>query len=109
MNVYLFLLVVHIFGLISRNLHLYLHLHYMTIHIFFFIHPILDELDINTSKLDDKPLDVIYLKNLSSKVSCALTYNNISMNLKKWGGRGKKIDSNSLCWTFKIRQVQKEN
>ena len=73
-------------------------------------YPILDKLNINTSKLDDKPLDVIYLKNLSSKVSCALTYNNISMNSKKvrWSWK-KTIDSNSLCWTFKIRQFQTES
>ena len=41
--------------------------------------------------LDDKPLDVIYLKNLLSEVSCVLTDNNISMNLEKWVGRGKKL------------------
>ena len=54
------------------------------------LYPILDELKINTSDLDDKPLDVIYLKNLLSEVSCVLTDNNISMNLEKWGGCGKK-------------------
>ena len=54
------------------------------------LYPILDKLNINTSKLDDKPLDVISLKNLLSEVSCVLTDNNISMNLEKWGGRGKK-------------------
>ena len=53
------------------------------------LYPILDELKINTSDLDDKPLDVIYLKNLLSEVSCVLTDNNISMNLEKWGGHGK--------------------
>ena len=50
---------------------------------------ILDKININTSKLDDKPLNVIYLKNLLSEVSCVLTDNNISMNFEKWGGRGK--------------------
>ena len=67
------------------------------------LYPILDKLNINTSKLDDKFLDVIYLKNFLSEVSCVLTDNNISMNLEKWVGRRKKrIDSNSFCWTFKI-------
>ena len=54
------------------------------------LYPILDELKINTSDLDDKPLDVIYLKNLLSEVSCVLTDNNITLNLEKWGGRGNK-------------------
>ena len=54
------------------------------------LYPILDKLHINTSKLDDKHLDVICVKNLLSEVSCVLTDNNISMNLEKWGGRGKK-------------------
>ena len=34
------------------------------------IYPILDKLNINTSNLDDKPLDVVFLKNLLSEVSC---------------------------------------
>ena len=54
------------------------------------LYPILDKLNIDTSKLDDKPLDVIYLNNLLSEVSYVLTDNNISMNLEKWGGHGKK-------------------
>ena len=54
------------------------------------MYPILDNLKINTSKLDDKPLDIIFLKNLLSEVSCVLINNNINMNLEKWGGRGKK-------------------
>ena len=54
------------------------------------MYPILDTLNINTSKLDDKPLDVIFIKNLLSEVSCVLTVNKISMNLEKWSGRGKK-------------------
>ena len=54
------------------------------------IYPILDKLNINTSNLDDKPLDIIFLKNLLSEISCVLIDNNISMNLEKWGGRGKK-------------------
>ena len=33
-------------------------------------------------------MGIIYLK--LSEVSCVLTDNNISMNLEKWGGRGKK-------------------
>ena len=67
------------------------------------MYPILDELNINNSILDDKSLEVICLKNLLSKVSFILTYNNISMNLEKWGGRGKKrINSYSFCWIFKI-------
>ena len=45
------------------------------------LYPILDEININPSKLDDKPLNVIYLKNLLSEVSCILIDNNISMNL----------------------------
>ena len=35
-------------------------------------------------------MDVIYLKDLLSEVSCVLTDNNISLNLEKWGGRGNK-------------------
>ena len=34
-------------------------------------------------------MDVIYLKNLLSEVSCILIDNTISMNLEKWGGSGK--------------------
>ena len=45
--------------------------------------PILDQLEIITFKLDNKPLNVIFLKNLLSEVSCVLTDNNISMNLEK--------------------------
>ena len=51
------------------------------------LYPILDKHNIDTYKLDDKPLDVIYLNNLLSEVSCVLTDNNISMKLEKWGGR----------------------
>ena len=40
------------------------------------MYPILDKLNINTSKLDDKHLDIIFLKNWLSQVSCVLTYNN---------------------------------
>ena len=54
------------------------------------LYPILDQLNINTSNLDDKYLDVIYLKNLLPEVSCVVTDNDISTNLEKWGGRGKK-------------------
>ena len=54
------------------------------------IYPILDKFNSNTSKLDDTPLDVRFLKNLLSEVSCILIDNNINMNLEKWGGRGKK-------------------
>ena len=35
-------------------------------------------------------MDVIFLKNLLSEVSCILTYNNINMKLEKWGGRGRR-------------------
>ena len=54
------------------------------------MYPILDKLDINTSNLEDKNLNVIFLKNLLSEVSCVLTYNNININLEKRSGRGKK-------------------
>ena len=54
------------------------------------MYPILDKFNINTYKLDDKPFDVIFFKNLLSEVSCVLIENNIIMNLKKWGGCGKK-------------------
>ena len=33
-------------------------------------YPILDKLNINTSNLDDKPLNVAFLKNILSEVSC---------------------------------------
>ena len=54
------------------------------------LYPILDKLKINTSDLENKHLDVIYLKKLLSEVSCVLTYNNITLHLEKWGGRGNK-------------------
>ena len=54
------------------------------------LYPIIEKLNINTSTLDDKPLDEIYLKTFLSEVSYVLTENNISMNLEKWGDRGKK-------------------
>ena len=54
------------------------------------MYPILDKLNVNTSKLNDKLLDVICLKNLLSEDSCVLIDNNINMNLEKWDGRGKK-------------------
>ena len=54
------------------------------------MYPILDKLNINSSNLDDKPLDVIFLKNLLFEVSCVLPDNNINMNLEKWDGRGRK-------------------
>ena len=54
------------------------------------LYPIVDKLNINTSKLDDKPLDVIYSKNSLSEVSCVLTDDNISMYFEKGGGRKKK-------------------
>ena len=54
------------------------------------IYPILDKVNINTSNLDYKPLDVIFLMNSLSEVTCILTYNNFSINLEKWRGRGKK-------------------
>ena len=53
------------------------------------MYPILDKLNINTSNLDDKPLDLIFLKNLLSEVSCVLIYNNININLEEWGGKEK--------------------
>ena len=33
---------------------------------------------------------MLSFEKLLSEVSCFLTYNNINMNLEKWGGRGKK-------------------
>ena len=39
-------------------------------HIFQSWYPILDKININTFELDDEPLNVIYLKNLLSEVSC---------------------------------------
>ena len=54
------------------------------------LYPILDSLDVNTSNLEDKHLDNIFLNNLLSEVRCVLIDNNMNMNLEKWGGRGKK-------------------
>ena len=51
------------------------------------LYPVLDKLNIKNYELDDNPIDVIYLKNLLSEVSCVLTDNNICMSLEKWGGR----------------------
>ena len=51
------------------------------------LYSMLDKLKINTANLDVKHLDVIYLKNLLSEVSCVLIDNNITLNLEKWGGR----------------------
>ena len=45
-----------------------------------YMYPILDKL--NTSKLDDKHLDVIFKKKLLSEVSYVLIDNNISINLE---------------------------
>ena len=53
------------------------------------LYPILNSLNINTSDLENKQLNVFYLNNLLSEISCFSTDNNISMNLEKWGGRGK--------------------
>ena len=47
------------------------------------LYPILNSLNINTFDLENKQLDVIYLKNLLSEVSCVLTDNNININLEK--------------------------
>ena len=52
------------------------------------MYPILDMLNINTSNLDHKPFDLIFLKNLLSEVSCLLIDNNI--NIREWGSREKK-------------------
>ena len=52
-------------------------------------YPTLDY-NINTSTLKDNPLDIVYLKNLLSEVSCVVKDNNINTYLEKWGGRGKK-------------------
>ena len=54
------------------------------------MYSILDKINNNTYNLDDKPLDVIFLKHLLFEVSCVLIDNNINMNLEKWGGCGKK-------------------
>ena len=54
------------------------------------VYLILNSQNINTSKLDDKPLDTIFLKNLLSEDSDVLTDNNINMNLEKWDGHGRK-------------------
>ena len=53
-------------------------------------YPILNSHNINTSTWKEYPLDVIYLKNILSKVSCVLKDDDINMHLEKWGGRGKK-------------------
>ena len=53
-------------------------------------YPILDSHNINTSILKDNPLNVIYLKNSLSEVSCVSKDNNINMYLDKWGGRRKE-------------------
>ena len=53
-------------------------------------YPILDSHNINTFTLNDNPLDLIYLNNLLSEVSCILKDNDSNMYLEKWGGRGKK-------------------
>ena len=55
-----------------------------------YVYPILDKLNVNTSKLGDKPFDVIFLRMFISKISYVLIVNNINMNLEKWGGRRKK-------------------
>ena len=47
------------------------------------MYPILDELNINIFKLDDKHFDVVFLKNMLSEVDCVLIDNNINMNLLK--------------------------
>ena len=44
------------------------------------MYPILDKFNTKTSKLDDKPLDAIFLKNLLSEVSCVLIDNNMNIN-----------------------------
>ena len=54
------------------------------------LYPILESININTSDLDNKSVDVIYLQNLASEVCCVLKDNNINMNLEKWVGRGNK-------------------
>ena len=54
-------------------------------------YPILDSYNINTSTLKDKRLDIMYLKNLLSVVSCVIKDNDINMHLEKCGGRGNKI------------------
>ena len=54
------------------------------------LYPILNSFNNKTSDLENKQLDVIYLKDLLSEASCVLTDNIISMNLEKWDGRGIK-------------------
>ena len=54
------------------------------------LYPILNSLNVDTSDLENKYLDVIYLKNSLSEVSCVSIDNNVSLNLEKWGGRGNK-------------------
>ena len=44
------------------------------------LYPILKSLNIITSDLENKHLDVIYLKNVLPEVNCVLTDNNINMN-----------------------------
>ena len=53
--------------------------------------PVLQSNNINTSTLKDKRLDIMYLKNLLSEVSCVIKDNDINMHLEKCGGRGNKI------------------
>ena len=57
---------------------------------------ILDSHNINSFTLKEDPLDIVYLKNLLSEVSCVFKDNIINIHLEKWGGRGKAIDSNSF-------------
>ena len=45
------------------------------------LYSILNSLNVNTSDVENKQIDVIYLENLLSEVCCILTDNNISMNL----------------------------
>ena len=47
------------------------------------LYSVLDKLNINTSDLDNKEFDVIYLENILSEVCSVLTDNNIDMNLEK--------------------------
>ena len=59
-------------------------------HILQYKYPILDFHNIDTSNLNDDPLDIMHLKNLLSEVTYVLKDNNINMNLEKWYRRGKK-------------------
>ena len=45
------------------------------------LYSILNSLNVNTSDVENKQIDVIYLENLLSEVCCILIDNNISMNL----------------------------